>query len=73
MHESDYLFLRKIHLNGRQIKNAARTALSLAENEGKKLNVGYVKSVLGVVEQFEKDFAELKHEKGTGLNFMMDQ
>lgn len=58
--ELDYTFLANVDLNGRQIKNAARTALSLADNEGKKLDVQYVKNVLGVVEAFEKDFKELK-------------
>jgi len=58
--ESDYAFLSSVDLNGRQIKNAARTALSLADNEGKKLDIQYVKNVLGVVEAFERDFKGLK-------------
>ncbi|KAF3936827.1 hypothetical protein ABW19_dt0204426 [Dactylella cylindrospora] len=61
--ESDYEFLSSVTLNGRQIKNAARTALSLAENMGGKLSVESVKSVLGIVEAFERDFKELKRAK----------
>ena len=49
-----------VPLNGRQIKNAARTALSLADNMGEKLSLESVKSVLGIVEAFERDFKELK-------------
>jgi len=62
INESDYEFLASVDLNGRQIKNAARTALSLADNEGKKLDVQYVKGVLGVVEAFERDFKQLRVE-----------
>ncbi|EPS36366.1 hypothetical protein H072_10103 [Dactylellina haptotyla CBS 200.50] len=61
--ESDYDFLGSVPLNGRQIKNAARTALSLAENMGDKLSIDSVKSVLGIVEAFERDFKELKNVK----------
>ncbi|KAK6536843.1 hypothetical protein TWF281_001053 [Arthrobotrys megalospora] len=61
--EADYDFLGSVPLNGRQIKNAARTALSLAENMGEKLSVESVKSVLGIVEAFERDFQELKKTK----------
>ncbi|KAJ6261037.1 hypothetical protein Dda_3702 [Drechslerella dactyloides] len=58
--EVDYEFLGSVPLNGRQIKNAARTAFSLAENMGQTLTVDIIKSVLGIVEAFEKDFKELK-------------
>ncbi|KAK6544314.1 hypothetical protein TWF694_001014 [Orbilia ellipsospora] len=61
--ESDYDFLGSVPLNGRQIKNAARTALSLAENMGEKMNLSTIKSVLGIVEAFERDFQEMKHVK----------
>ncbi|KAF3922056.1 hypothetical protein ABW20_dc0107587 [Dactylellina cionopaga] len=61
--ETDYDFLGSVVLNGRQIKNAARTALSLAENMGEKLSVESVKAVLGIVEAFERDFKELKKVK----------
>jgi len=63
--EDDYEFLSSVTLNGRQIKNAARTALSLAENMGEKLSIESVKSVLGIVEAFERDFKELKREKAS--------
>jgi hypothetical protein len=58
--EDDYAFLKSVNLNGRQIKNAARTALSLAENTGEKLSVESVKAVLGIVEAFDRDFKELR-------------
>ncbi|KAF3929140.1 hypothetical protein AA313_de0200101 [Arthrobotrys entomopaga] len=61
--DSDYDFLGSVPLNGRQIKNAARTALSLAENMGEKMSVSTIKSVLGIVEAFERDFQELKNVK----------
>jgi len=52
-----------LNLNGRQIKNAARTALSLSENKGEVMHLKHLKTVLDVVEAFENDFKAGK--KGT--------
>lgn len=46
-------------LNGRQIKNCVRTARSLAEAEGKGVQLSHLKMVLDIQEQFEKDFGGL--------------
>lgn len=46
-------------LNGRQIKNCVRTARSLAEAEGKGVQLKHLKMVLDIQEQFEKDFGGL--------------
>ena len=56
INDEDYEFLSSVVLNGRQIKNAARTALSLAENANEKLSLEAIKSVLGIVQAFEDDF-----------------
>jgi len=47
-------------LNGRQIKNAARTASAVANSRGEKPSFTHVMEVLGVMEQFEQDFKEIK-------------
>ncbi|KAL8725064.1 MAG: hypothetical protein Q9166_007595 [cf. Caloplaca sp. 2 TL-2023] len=53
--ESDYDKLARHNLNGRQIKNAVRTAQALAVNEKKALDMGHIAKVLEVAETFEKD------------------
>ncbi|KAL8906488.1 MAG: hypothetical protein Q9171_006249 [Xanthocarpia ochracea] len=53
--EADYDKLARHHLNGRQIKNAVRTAQALAVNEKKALDMGHIAKVLEVAETFEKD------------------
>ena len=47
--------LARHQLNGRQIKNAVRTAQALALKEGCMLDMEYVKKVLDVSETFERD------------------
>ncbi|KAI9769842.1 MAG: hypothetical protein M1840_003836 [Geoglossum simile] len=47
-------------LNGRQIKNAVRTALALAMNEGKKMSYEHLDTVLQAIDDFNRDF------KGSG-------
>ncbi|MCJ1312116.1 hypothetical protein MMC25_005790 [Agyrium rufum] len=64
--ESDYDRLAKRNLNGRQIKNAVRTAQSLAVDEGKPLCMPHVLRVLGVADDFEKDL-----KGGTGYEDAM--
>ena len=46
---------RKGNLNGRQIKNAVRSAQALAVNERKPLSMAHVIKVLDVAEAFERD------------------
>ncbi|KAL8679348.1 MAG: hypothetical protein Q9186_004353 [Xanthomendoza sp. 1 TL-2023] len=53
--DKDYDKLARWNLNGRQIKNAVRTAQALAVNEKRGLGMAHVVKVLGVAESFEKD------------------
>ncbi|KAL8965519.1 MAG: hypothetical protein Q9197_006476 [Variospora fuerteventurae] len=53
--KEDFDKLARHNLNGRQIKNAVRTAQALAVNEKKPLDMGHVGKVLEVAETFEKD------------------
>ncbi|KAL8765370.1 MAG: hypothetical protein Q9194_006586 [Teloschistes cf. exilis] len=64
--EKDYDKLARHCLNGRQIKNAVRTAQALAVNEGAKLNMKHIEKVLEVAETFEKDL-----KGGTGYEDAM--
>ena len=63
--ESDYDKLARHNLNGRQIKNAVRTAQALAVNGGQPLSMGHITKVLEVAETFEKDL-----KGGTGYEGM---
>jgi len=51
----DYERLARRNLNGRQIKNAVRTAQALALNENKPLSMEHIIKVLDVAETFERD------------------
>ncbi|MCJ1462495.1 hypothetical protein MMC07_001097 [Pseudocyphellaria aurata] len=53
--ESEYDKLSRHNLNGRQIKNAVRTAQALAVNEKTPLSMAHIAKVLEVAETFEKD------------------
>jgi len=53
--EADYDILARKVLNGRQIKNVARTAQALALNEGKRVGVEHVRRVLEVQDEFNND------------------
>ncbi|KAI7503790.1 P-loop containing nucleoside triphosphate hydrolase protein [Hortaea werneckii] len=53
--EEDLDVLARHQLNGRQIKNAVRTAQALALKEGQVLGMEQVKKVLEVSESFERD------------------
>jgi hypothetical protein len=53
--EEDWDRLARHNLNGRQIKNAVRTAQALAVNEGRPLDMKHIGKVLEVAETFEKD------------------
>ncbi|TKA45927.1 hypothetical protein B0A54_03612 [Friedmanniomyces endolithicus] len=63
-HDLDALSRRQ--LNGRQIKNAVRTAQALALREGTKLGLEHVKKVLDVNEEFSRDL-----KGGTGYTDAM--
>ncbi|KAL8957914.1 MAG: hypothetical protein Q9193_004926 [Seirophora villosa] len=64
--KEDFDKLARHNLNGRQIKNAVRTAQALAVNEKKPLDMGHVAKVLEVAETFEKDL-----KGGTGYEDAM--
>ena len=53
--DDDYEMLARKNLNGRQIKNAVRTAQALAVNTGEKLDMEHINRVLEVGESFDKD------------------
>ena len=53
--DEDYDRLARRNLNGRQIKNAVRTAQALAIDEKKPLNIEHIMQVLDVAETFERD------------------
>jgi len=53
--DRDYDTLAKKNINGRQIKNAVRTAQALAVDEKKELSMEHVKRVLEVAESFDRD------------------
>jgi hypothetical protein len=53
--DADFAALAKHNLNGRQIKNAVRTAQALAVNEKTQLGMEHIKRVLEVAESFEHD------------------
>lgn len=46
-------------INGRQVKNAARTANSLAVSRGEPLGYKHIVEVLDVMEQFSAEFASM--------------
>ena len=68
--EDDYRGLSKHNLNGRQIKNAVRTAQALAVNEREKLGIEHIRRVLDVAETFEKDLKGGTGYEGTCSNLI---
>jgi len=48
--------LAKRNINGRQIKNAARTAQSLAAGKGEQVTFGHLNQTLDVMEEFQAEF-----------------
>ncbi|KAL8717395.1 MAG: hypothetical protein Q9225_005351 [Loekoesia sp. 1 TL-2023] len=64
--KEDFDRLARHNLNGRQIKNAVRTAQALAVNEKQPLDMGHIAKVLEVAETFEKDL-----KGGTGYEDAM--
>ena len=63
--EANYDKLSRHTMNGRQIKNAVRTAQALAVNEDKPLAMDHIIKVLDVAESFERDL-----KGGTGYDGM---
>ena len=57
---------RRANLNGRQIKNAVRSAQALAVNAGEPLAITHLLQVLDVAESFERDL-----KGGTGYSDAM--
>lgn len=53
--EAEYDDLARCSMNGRQIKNAVRTAQALAVDERTAMNMGHIKRVLDVAESFDRD------------------
>ncbi|KAF8491026.1 P-loop containing nucleoside triphosphate hydrolase protein [Gautieria morchelliformis] len=49
-------------LNGRQVKNATRTAGSLAMSRGETLCYGHLTEVLDVMDKFSAEFAEMRED-----------
>ena len=52
--------LAKRNVNGRQIKNAARTAQSLAVGKGELVSFEHLNQTLDVMEEFQAEFQNLK-------------
>jgi hypothetical protein len=48
--------LAKRNVNGRQIKNAARTAQSLAVGKGEQVTFEHLNQTLDVMEEFNAEF-----------------
>ena len=55
--EADLDILEKEEINGRQIKNACKTAAALARKRGEKLQISHFNTVLTSIREFEKDFS----------------
>jgi len=54
--------LAKRNINGRQIKNAARTAQSLAVGKGELVTFEHLNQTLDVMEEFQAEFQNLKKD-----------
>jgi SpoVK/Ycf46/Vps4 family AAA+-type ATPase len=48
--DDDFARLKELPMNGRQIKNAIKNAIMLANRHKKELNVGYIKTVLAATQ-----------------------
>jgi hypothetical protein len=56
--EADYDALEAYELNGRQIKNAVKTAKSLADSLGGKVTKETLETVLDIQRDFQRDFQQ---------------
>lgn len=62
--EEQLVELADAKVNGRQIKNAARSCQGLARSRGEEIGYGHIREVLSIMDQFERDFrAELREAK----------
>ena len=57
--------LAKRNVNGRQIKNAARTAQSLAVGKGEQVTFEHLNQTLDVMEEFYAEFREKRNYFGS--------
>lgn len=64
MNEAGYDILQKHVLNGRQIKNAIKTAKSLADSDGIKVTARQIETVLDIQKEFERDLKESEDRDG---------
>lgn len=58
--EEHMMLLATRNVNGRQVKNAVKTATSLAHSRGQKLCYQHLKEVLDVMEKFADEFENMK-------------
>ncbi|KIK51129.1 hypothetical protein GYMLUDRAFT_208901 [Collybiopsis luxurians FD-317 M1] len=56
--ENEYETLQGYAMNGRQIKNAVKTAKSLADFNGQKIGLETVETVLDIQRDFQRDFRQ---------------
>lgn len=67
--EAGYESLARANINGRQIKNVIRTAKSLAQFHGQKLDRAKLEQVIGIQMEFEGELDLKEDEKvGNGVN-----
>ncbi len=60
MTEEQIIELSQRDVNGRQIKNAVRTAQSLAIAQGKKLGCSHVLQTLDAMDEFTREFEKVR-------------
>lgn len=58
--EKEWEILKTKNVNGRQIKNAVKTAQALAHNQRENLTFKHINHVLEMMEQFERDLETIK-------------
>ncbi|KAL0953049.1 hypothetical protein HGRIS_007250 [Hohenbuehelia grisea] len=61
--EEEVAELARRNINGRQIKNAARTAQSLASAQGEKMSFRHLIKTLDAMEEFAEEFEAMRLEK----------
>ncbi|KAI9699023.1 MAG: hypothetical protein M1836_003212 [Candelina mexicana] len=66
--EKDLDVLQHDVINGRQIKNACKTAAALARKRNEKLSIKHLETTLVTIREFEKDFARGAHPTVNGLS-----
>jgi AAA+ superfamily predicted ATPase len=66
--ERDLSTLEKDEINGRQIKNACKTAAALARKRREKLEIRHLETTLATIREFEKDFSGGARHSRTGIS-----